>query len=101
MRPSDPTPAREYSRLLIADGDTKAADSVLRQAQKDVGTGRGFEYELAQLRAAIGLWDLAAQSWREAVEDECVSRSGRDVLSRVGARRRARGNRTSARRRRR
>jgi tetratricopeptide (TPR) repeat protein len=66
--PGDPTPAREYSRLLIADGDTKAADSVLRQAQKDVGTGRGFEYELAQLRAATGLWDLAAQSWREAVE---------------------------------
>jgi tetratricopeptide (TPR) repeat protein len=67
--PGDPTPAREYSRLLIADGDTRAADSVLRQAQRDVGTGRGFEYELAQLRAATGLWDLAAQSWREAVED--------------------------------
>ncbi|HEV7704180.1 MAG TPA: hypothetical protein VGO46_07790 [Gemmatimonadaceae bacterium] len=67
--PNDPTPAREYSRLLIADGDTKGADSVLRQAQKDLGTGRGFEYELAQLRAATGLWDLAAQSWREAVEE--------------------------------
>ena len=67
--PNDPTPAREYSRLLISDGDTKGADSVLRQAQKDLGTGRGFEYELAQLRAATGLWDLAAQSWREAVED--------------------------------
>ncbi|MDQ2767857.1 MAG: hypothetical protein M3Y30_11955 [Gemmatimonadota bacterium] len=67
--PGDPTPAREYSRLLIADGDTKGADSVLRQAQKDLGTGRGFEYELAQLRAATGLWDLAAQSWREAVEE--------------------------------
>ena len=67
--PGDPTPAREYSRLLIADGDTRAADSVLRQAQSDVGSGRGFEYELAQLRAATGLWDLSAQSWREAVED--------------------------------
>src|SRR5450432_697961 len=66
--PGDATPAREYSRILIADGDTRAADSVLRQAQKDVGTGRGFEYELAQLRAAMGMWDLAAQSWREAVE---------------------------------
>lgn len=66
--PGDATPAREYSRMLIADGDTRAADSVLRQAQKDVGTGRGFEYELAQLRAAMGMWDLAAQSWREAVE---------------------------------
>src|SRR5512140_582968 len=67
--PGDPTPAREYSRLLIADGDTRAADSVLRQAQRDVGSGRGFEYELAQLRAATGLWDLSAQSWREAVQD--------------------------------
>jgi tetratricopeptide (TPR) repeat protein len=67
--PGDPTPAREYSRLLIADGDTKGADSVLRQAQKDLGTGRGFAYELAQLRAATGLWDLSAQSWREAVEE--------------------------------
>jgi tetratricopeptide (TPR) repeat protein len=67
--PGDPTPAREYSRLLIADGDTRAADSVLRQAQRDIGSGRGFEYELAQLRAATGLWDLAAQSWRQAVED--------------------------------
>ncbi len=66
--PGDATPAREYSRMLIADGDTRGADSVLRQAQKDVGTGRGFEYELAQLRAAMGMWDLAAQSWREAVE---------------------------------
>jgi tetratricopeptide (TPR) repeat protein len=67
--PGDATPAREYSRILIADGDVKAADSVLRQAQQDIGTGRGFEYELAQLRAATGMWDLAAQSWREAVED--------------------------------
>ena len=67
--PADPTPAREYSRLLIADGDTSGADSVLRQAQRDLGSGRGFEYELAQLRAATGLWDLSAQSWREAVQD--------------------------------
>lgn len=66
--PGDATPAREYSRILIADGDTHGADSVLRQAQKDVGTGRGFEYELAQLRAAMGLWELAAQSWRAAVD---------------------------------
>lgn len=67
--PGDPAPARAYSRLLIADGDTRAADSVLRQAQRDVGSGRGFDYELAQLRAASGLWDLSAQSWRQAVED--------------------------------
>ena len=67
--PGDPTPAREYSRMLIADGDTRGADSVLRQAQSDLGSGRGFDYELAQLRAATGLWDLSAQSWRQAVQD--------------------------------
>ena len=67
--PGDPTPAREYSRLLIADGDTRGADSVLRQAQTELGSGRGFDYELAQLRAATGLWDLSAQSWRQAVQD--------------------------------
>lgn len=67
--PSDAAPAREYARILIADGDTRGADSVLRQAQKDLGSGRGFEYEVAQLRAAMGLWDLAAQSWRDAVAD--------------------------------
>lgn len=67
--PGDAAPAREYARILIADGDTGAADSVLRQAQRELGGGRGFEYEVAQLRAAMGLWDLAAQSWRETVED--------------------------------
>jgi len=93
--PGDATPAREYARILIADGDTRAADSVLKQAQKDLGTGRGFEYELAQLRAAMGLWDLAAQSWREAVEDNAyldqaatfslvaAPASSRDMVERV------------------
>ena len=89
--PNDPAPARAYSRLLIADGDVKGADSVLRQAQKELGTGRGFEYELAQLRAATGLWDLAAESWREAVEENAYldqaatfSLVSAPVASRVG-----------------
>ena len=67
--PHDPQAYREYARMLIADGETAAADTVLRLAQSEVGTGRGFEYELAQLRAALGLWELSAQSWRQAVAD--------------------------------
>src|SRR5581483_1162530 len=38
-------------------------------AQTAVGSGRGFEYELAQLHAAMGLWPSAAESWRQAVAD--------------------------------
>jgi tetratricopeptide (TPR) repeat protein len=67
--PHDPAPYREYARMLIQDGLTQAADSVLRQAQADIGSGRGFEYELAQLRAAMGLWEPAARSWRETLAD--------------------------------
>jgi tetratricopeptide (TPR) repeat protein len=67
--PRDPAPYREYARMLIQDGLTATADTVLRQAQADIGSGRGFEYELAQLHAAMGLWENAAQSWRQAVAD--------------------------------
>src|SRR5581483_7836029 len=67
--PHDPAPYREYARMLIQDGFTAAADTVLREAQVDVGSGRGFEYELAQLHAAMGLWEPSARSWRKAVAD--------------------------------
>ena len=65
--PRDPVPYREYARLLIQAGQTLAADSVLRRAQAALGTGRGFEFEIAQLRASMGLWDLAAEAWRGAI----------------------------------
>lgn len=67
--PRDPAPYREYARMLIQDGLTGAADTVLRQAQAALGSGRGFAYELAQLRAASGQWESAARSWRQAVAD--------------------------------
>ncbi|HEX6533963.1 MAG TPA: tetratricopeptide repeat protein [Gemmatimonadaceae bacterium] len=65
--PRDPTPYREYARMLIDDGLTAQADTVLRLAQGAVGTGRGFDYELAQLHAAMGMWPSSAASWRVAV----------------------------------
>ncbi|MFN2399650.1 MAG: hypothetical protein ABR543_13585 [Gemmatimonadaceae bacterium] len=62
--PRDPVPHREFARLLIQEGRTLAADTVLRRAQQELGSGRGLESEIAQLRAAMGLWELAAEAWR-------------------------------------
>lgn len=67
--PHDPQPYREYAKMLIQDGLTAQADTVLRQGQADVGSGRPFEYEIAQLRAAMGLWEASAAAWRVAVSD--------------------------------
>ena len=67
--PHDPTPYRTYARMLIADGSTAAADTILRAAQADMGSARGFAYELAQLRAAKGQWEASAQAWRAALSD--------------------------------
>ena len=65
--PRDPMPYREYARILIQDGQAQAADTVLRRAQAELGSGRGLELELAQLRATMGLWHQSAESWRAAV----------------------------------
>lgn len=65
-----PMPYREYARILLDEGRTAAADTVLRRAQQALGSGRDFAAELGQLRAAMGLWELSAASWREAVAGE-------------------------------
>ncbi|HUG76513.1 MAG TPA: hypothetical protein VML57_03410 [Burkholderiales bacterium] len=65
----DAAPYREYARVLLQNGQTATADSVLRQAGLALGTTRGVELELAQLRAAMGLWEPSAQSWRIAVAE--------------------------------
>ena len=67
--PHDPAPYRTWSRMLIADGRTAAADTVLHAAQGDLGSARGFAYELAQLRAADGQWEASARAWRAALTD--------------------------------
>jgi hypothetical protein len=64
--PRDPVPYREYSRLLLQQGRVPEADSVLREAQAATGAGRDFAIEVAQLRAAMGLWEASARSWRVA-----------------------------------
>jgi len=67
--PRDPVPYREYARLLIQESQIVAADSVLRRAQAEFGGARGLEHEIAQLRAATGLWELSADAWRAAVRE--------------------------------
>ncbi|HSJ62351.1 MAG TPA: hypothetical protein VK922_00470, partial [Gemmatimonadaceae bacterium] len=67
--PGDVAPFREYTRLLLQNGQTAAADSILRRAASTLGSTRGVELELAQLRAAMGLWESSAQAWRSAVDE--------------------------------
>lgn len=66
--PADASPYREYSRLLLQDGQLRTADSVLQRARTRLGTGKGLELEQAQLRAAMGEWALSATAWSEALD---------------------------------
>jgi hypothetical protein len=65
--PGDPSPYREYARLLLQRGLTASADSVIRQARQALGSTSDLQLEIAQLRAAMGLWDESAQAWRLAL----------------------------------
>ena len=67
LAPKDAAPYREYARLLLDDNRPAPADTVLQRAQKALGGTRDITVEMAQLRAATGLWELSAQSWREAM----------------------------------
>ncbi len=66
--PRDPTPYRDYARILLEEGRPQAADSVLERAQRTFGSGREFLVETAQLRATLGMWDASARAWRTAVD---------------------------------
>jgi tetratricopeptide (TPR) repeat protein len=67
--PRDPTPYREYARVLLQLGRSGAADSVVQRGRISLGTSRDLEYETAQLRAAQGQWEPSAESWRRALAD--------------------------------
>lgn len=67
VAPREPAPYREYARLLLDAGRAAAADSVLQRAQAALGGTKDITVELAQLRAATGLWELSARAWREAL----------------------------------
>lgn len=67
VTPRESAPYREYARQLLDRGRAAAADTVLQRAQRALGGTRDLAVELAQMRAATGLWELAATSWREAM----------------------------------
>src|SRR4051812_43055855 len=50
--PSDATPYREYARLLIQTNRATLADTIITQGQHAIGSMRGLETEVAQVRAA-------------------------------------------------
>jgi tetratricopeptide (TPR) repeat protein len=66
--PREAGPFREYARMLIDAQQAHAADTILQRAQRVVGGSRDFQMEIAQTRAALGLWELSAQAWRDAVQ---------------------------------
>ncbi len=63
----DPAPYREYSRILIQRNRSAAADSVIAQGQAALGSIRGLEMEVAQVRASTGAWVESARAWRAAL----------------------------------
>ena len=67
--PRDPTPYREYARILIALGRPTTADSIVQRGGIALGGTRALEFETAQLRAAEGQWEASALSWRRALVD--------------------------------
>jgi hypothetical protein len=67
LSPNEAAPYREYARLLLDDGRAASADTVLQRAQRALGGTRDITVEMAQLRAATGLWELSARSWRDAL----------------------------------
>ena len=67
VSPTEAAPYREYARLLLDAGRSATADTVLQRAQQALGGTRDITVEMAQLRAATGLWELSARSWRDAM----------------------------------
>ncbi|MEO7962339.1 MAG: hypothetical protein ABIT38_00350, partial [Gemmatimonadaceae bacterium] len=68
LSPREPTPFREYARLLLDQGRAAAADTVLQGAVRSIGGTRDLAAEFAQMQAALGLWMASAKSWREATQ---------------------------------
>lgn len=68
--PRDVAPYREFARVLLFNDRPALADTVLREAEARLGTTRTLVLEIAQMRAALGLWRESAAAWRDAMRDE-------------------------------
>ena len=64
---NDPTPYREYARILLQRNQAVAADSVIGRARTSLGSTKDLQLELAQLRGAQGQWLESAKAWRGAL----------------------------------
>ena len=65
--PRDPTPYREYARLLLQRGQAQRADTILLRARRELGASGELHLETAQTRAATGQWEESAKAWRLAL----------------------------------
>lgn len=69
-RPHEVAPYRDYARILLFNDRAAKADTILAEAGRTLGQTRALLLEQAQLRAALGRWREAAESWRETVRDQ-------------------------------
>ena len=81
--PGDIAPYREWSRLLLADGEAARVDTVLQDAIVTLGSSRGLSLEVAQLRAALGQWDHASLAWRDAMAHDAYVESAAEFSLRA------------------
>lgn len=65
--PGDVSPYREFARIMLQRGLTASADSMIRRARQALGSTNDMQLEIAQLRAAMGLWEESAKAWRLAL----------------------------------
>ncbi len=65
--PGEAAPFKEYARLLLENGRSAAADSVLTAASRMVRDPRDFSAELAQVASAQRMWNEAGRRWRETL----------------------------------
>ncbi len=65
--PGEAAPFKEYARLLLENGRSAAADSVLTVASRMVRDPRDFSAELAQVASAQRMWNEAGRRWRETL----------------------------------
>ncbi|HTR78490.1 MAG TPA: hypothetical protein VMH39_10280 [Gemmatimonadaceae bacterium] len=68
--PGDAAPYRDYARILMDRNEGAAADSVIRQGGRALGSTRDLEAEVAEVHAAMGEWVASADAWREALAQQ-------------------------------
>lgn len=63
-------PYREYAKLLLDAGRARAADSLLAEAGRQLGTLNAVAGEAAQLHVAMARWNSAALAFRDALTQQ-------------------------------